>query len=49
MAFGLFERGIPVLLHLIEEIQRRAVHAILLLPQGDVYKRQILKHSLPQK
>ena len=34
MAFGLFERGIPVLLHLIEEIQRRAVHAILLLPQG---------------
>lgn len=34
MAFRLFERGIPVLLHLIEEIQRRAVHAILLLPQG---------------
>ena len=34
MTFGLFERGIPVLLHLIEEIQRRAVHAILLLPQG---------------
>ena len=32
MAFGLFERGISVLLHLIEEIQRRAVHAILLLP-----------------
>ena len=34
MAFGLFERGVSVLLHLIEEVQLRAVYAILLLPQG---------------
>ena len=34
MAFSLFERGVSVLLHLIEEVQLRAVYAILLLPEG---------------